>query len=126
MVFPILHHLYKNIPDVVILPISLEKQFRNHIISLNKAEAELNAQDLKKSLQDEINLVGEFLERYRIHVDNSEDVNATDTKILESYRKFRCELNEHELKSDLLYSTLKNCVIDDDVNIVDSSSDISL
>lgn len=122
----ILHHLYKNFSNIVILPMCLEQQFRNHLSLYSDTEINTKKEALKQSLQDEINLVEEFFERYRIHCDNSDDMHTTDKQILDSYKKFRFALNEQEMKSDLLYSALKNCSVTcDDFNL-DSTSDISL
>lgn len=117
----ILHHLYKNIPDVVILPQTMEKQFRNHMSLYSETEMKAHAESLKASLQEEINMVGEFFERYRIHCDNSDDVQGTDKRILESYRQFRHALNEREMQTDVLYAVVKNYEV-----VCDNTSDISL
>lgn len=100
----------------------LEEQFRNHMLLFSETEIQTKTEDLRKSLQKESSLVEEFFERYRVHYENSDDINAIDTRILESYRNFRLELNKQELKSDVLYATIKNCCVNRD----GEESDISM
>lgn len=118
----VLHYLYKNIPDIVILPLCLEENFQNHINMHSRTEVQVKTEELKKSLQKEVGIVEEFFERYRIHCDNADDKNAMSARILECFKNFRQELNEQELKSDLLYSALKNCANDHENDELDDIS----
>lgn len=119
----ILHHLYRNISDILILPLCVEEDFRNQMSLFSKTEIQAKTEDLNNSLQREVRLVEEFLERFRIYCEHSDDTDKVDTRILESYKNFRLELNEQELKSDVLYSTLKHCTADGDSNELDQTLD---
>lgn len=123
----VIHHLYRNLHNVFILPTSLEEQFQNHVpLSVNRVEVEHKTEDLKKSLQKEVKLVQDFFQKQITCSEMAEVNNVTDKRILESYKTFRLELNDQEKKSDVLYSQLQNCSVLYGNDDLDNTFDISI
>lgn len=110
----LLHHLYKNIPGVVILPASSEEAFVHHH---SRCSSEMffksDAREVGLSMEEEVKLAKEYCEELSKKEGDIEEkseferINIESEEQIQRYKRFRYKLAELENNTDLLFCKLK-------------------
>lgn len=123
----LLHHIYLNVPGVIILPVAYEDMYFLHVKSSSMENVlKETVLELQRSMEEEVCLAKTFLEKLmdensKIKNDEKEIPEEESTYIHKTdvYKEFRNKLADIEKKTDLLYFKAKcHSSIDDADNIM--------